>query len=60
MCSISHLKQTTQLCRHRVKMYGLKNCDHHVLAPDIDQINRIKLVQEPGGGGEGGTPLNFG
>ena len=46
MCSISHLKQTTQVCRHRVKMYGLKDCDHHVLAPDTDQINRIKLVQE--------------
>ena len=35
MCSISD----------RVKVDCLKNCDHHVLAPNTVQITRIKLIQ---------------
>ena len=50
VCSISNLKQTTQIFRHRVKMGRLENCDHHVLAPDTVQINFLFLITQNSSG----------
>ena len=43
--SIPHLKKATCVLRHRFKLNCLKNCFHHVLAPNAIQITRIKFAQ---------------
>ena len=44
--SVFLIEKTTYVLRHRFKLNCLKNCFHHVLAPNTIQITSIKFAQE--------------